>query len=144
MVLGFARILIVRLPVRALVAGGILEVSRSVFGSNDGHRDPAIRRGTSCNLRANRTINRRIDFCETNENVSMASFRVGPCTLEGSLDPVHSIREIAGAFDSCESGYDQDHQQRDDADDDEQFEQRKSASALTLPRQGECAPTLKR
>jgi len=48
------------------------------------------------------------------------------------LDSVHSTCEIASAFDVCECWSDEHEQDGNDADDDEQFEQRKSAGALTL------------
>ena len=65
--------------------------------------------------------------------VSIVCFRVRAGGVEHAFDRVRGAGDVGSAFDGCERGRDQHHQKADDADDDEQFEQRKrSATALRV------------
>ena len=46
--------------------------------------------------------------------------------VEHAFDRVRGAGDVGSAFDRCERGRDQHHQEADDADDDEQFEERKA------------------
>src|SRR5207247_3037046 len=59
--------------------------------------------------------------------------------VEHALNRVRGAGDVGPAPDVCECWSDQNQQERDDADDDEQFDQRKSAGALTLLRQAQCS-----
>ena len=69
---------------------------------------------------------------KTHPSVSIVRLRVGARCVERALDRVCGAGDVGAAFDVCECGHDQNHQQRNDADDDEQFQERESAAAATL------------
>src|SRR5207248_812295 len=71
--------------------------------------------------------------------VSVVCFRVRTGGVEHAFDRVRGTGDVGAAFDSCKRWRDQHHQKANDADDDEQFEQRKSPDALTLLQQRKAA-----
>src|SRR5439155_22821738 len=66
--------------------------------------------------------------------VSIVCFRVSSRSVEHAFDCVRCVGDVAGALDIGKRRHDQNHQERNNADNDQELEQRKSAGALTLRR----------
>src|SRR5438093_9563387 len=81
-------------------------------------------------------------FVKADPGVSVICFRVRAGGVEHAFDRVRSAGDVGSAFDACECRGDQHEQEANDADDDEQFEQRESAGALTLLLSGEAVTAL--
>src|SRR5439155_27244638 len=81
-------------------------------------------------------------FVKADPGVSVICFRVRAGGVEHAFDRVRSAGDVGSAFDACERRGGQHQQNGNDADDDEQFEQRESAGALTLLLSGEAVTSL--
>jgi hypothetical protein len=75
---------------------------------------------------------RSINFFKANPSVSVVGFRVRARSVKHAFNRVRGASDVCAAFDGCERGRKQHEQEPDYPNDDEQFEQRKSAGALTL------------
>ncbi len=70
----------------------------------------------------------RILLKKSDPGVGIVRLRVGARGVEHALDRVRGAGDVGPAFDVCECGSDQHQQKADDADDDEQFDERKACS----------------
>jgi hypothetical protein len=89
-----------------------------------------MRRRAGGNLRANRRINGRVHLGEANKHVRVVALGIRSRVFEDALYSVNSGREISSGFHVRESWSHQHEQGGNDADDDEQFEQRKTPNAF--------------
>ena len=69
-------------------------------------------------------------FVKTDPGVSIVCFRVRSRLIQHALDRVRGTGDIVAGLDARERGRDEHHQDRDDRDNDQQFEQRKSATRV--------------
>ena len=67
-----------------------------------------------------------------NPGIGVICFRIGAGGIEHAFDRICCVRDIAGAFETRKRWGDQHHQYRNDADDDEKFEERESATRFYM------------